>query len=146
MAEELWDEIQNLELGRNYSKLFIPHEAYADVAARNRLSLIARPLNPRAQNLFSIIASLPRSWGLDERVYGRVLDDDSFPAPFTPPPRVPTQPLNPAELVLARPELFPPTSVTNSEKLMVHRPQVGIQSQQRRPNSQVSPLTEEEMI
>jgi len=58
VAEELWDEIQNLELGRNdlelfitheaYADVFITHEAYADVAARNRLSLIARPLNPRA--------------------------------------------------------------------------------------------------
>ncbi|KAG7579029.1 hypothetical protein ISN45_Aa03g031980 [Arabidopsis thaliana x Arabidopsis arenosa] len=74
MAEELWDEIQNLALGRNDPELFIPHEAYADVASRNRLSLIARPLNPRAQNLFSVISSLPRVWGLTAPVHGRVLD------------------------------------------------------------------------
>ncbi|KAG7578084.1 Zinc knuckle CX2CX4HX4C [Arabidopsis thaliana x Arabidopsis arenosa] len=74
MAEELWDEIQNLALGRNDPELFIPHEAYAEVADRNRLSLIARPLNPRAQNLFSVISSLPRVWGLTANVHGRVLD------------------------------------------------------------------------
>ncbi|VYS52307.1 unnamed protein product [Arabidopsis thaliana] len=72
------------------------------------------------------------------------LSDDSFPAPLTPPFTVPTPPLNLAELAATRLELFPPTTVTSSQKLMVHRPQVGIQAQQRRPNSQVSPLTEEE--
>ncbi|KAG7640774.1 hypothetical protein ISN44_As02g007780 [Arabidopsis suecica] len=68
----------------------------------------------------------------------------SFPAPLTPPLTVPTPPLNLAELAATRLELFPPTTVTSSQKLMVHCPQVGIQAQQRRPNSQVSPLTEEE--
>ncbi|KAL9299340.1 hypothetical protein AtEden1_Chr2g0231531 [Arabidopsis thaliana] len=72
------------------------------------------------------------------------LSDDSFPAPLTPPLTVPTPPLNLVELAATRLELFPPTTVTSSQKLMVHRPQVGIQAQQRRPNSQVSPLTEEE--
>lgn len=74
MADELWDELQNLELGREDPELFIPYVAYADAVARNRLSLIARPLNPRAQNLFSVISSLPRAWGLASRVHGRVLN------------------------------------------------------------------------
>ncbi|XP_010470420.1 PREDICTED: uncharacterized protein At4g02000-like [Camelina sativa] len=56
-------------------ELFVPHEAYAATVARNRLSLIARPLNPRAQNLFTVISSLPIIWGLAARVHGRVLDD-----------------------------------------------------------------------
>ncbi|XP_020875434.1 uncharacterized protein At4g02000-like, partial [Arabidopsis lyrata subsp. lyrata] len=30
--------------------------------------------NPRAQNLFTVVASLPRTWGLASRVHGRVLD------------------------------------------------------------------------
>ncbi|EOA13479.1 hypothetical protein CARUB_v10026538mg [Capsella rubella] len=74
MADELWDEIQNMALARDDPELFIPHEAYAVAEARNRLSLIARPLNPRAQNLFTVISSLPRTWGLTSRVHGRVLD------------------------------------------------------------------------
>ena len=60
MADELWDEIQNLELGQEDPALFIPHEAYVMVKATNRLSLIGRPLNPRVQNLNSVIAALPR--------------------------------------------------------------------------------------
>lgn len=74
MADELWDELQNLALGRDDPILFIPREAYASVEARNSLSLIARPLNPRAQNLHTVIASLPRTWGLLSNVHGRVLD------------------------------------------------------------------------
>ncbi|XP_010476971.1 PREDICTED: uncharacterized protein At4g02000-like [Camelina sativa] len=41
---------------------------------RNRLSLIARPLNPSVQNFQTVISSLPRSWGLASQVHGRVLD------------------------------------------------------------------------
>ncbi|KAG7556772.1 hypothetical protein ISN44_As11g027670 [Arabidopsis suecica] len=74
MADELWDEQQNLALGREDPELFIHDEVYAAVVASNRLSMIARPLNPRAQNLFSVVSSLPRTWGLDSRVHGRVLD------------------------------------------------------------------------
>ncbi|KAG7559663.1 hypothetical protein ISN45_Aa05g012510 [Arabidopsis thaliana x Arabidopsis arenosa] len=74
MADELWNNIQHLDLGRNDPELFIPHEAYAATEARNRLSLIARPLNPRSQNLFTVISSLPRTWGLTSSVQGRVLD------------------------------------------------------------------------
>ncbi|KAG7585783.1 hypothetical protein ISN45_Aa02g011320 [Arabidopsis thaliana x Arabidopsis arenosa] len=74
MADELWDELQHLELGREDPVLFIPHEAYAAVEKRNRLSIIARPLNPRVQNLNAVVAGLPRSWGLTSRVHGRVLD------------------------------------------------------------------------
>ncbi|KAG7532893.1 Endonuclease/exonuclease/phosphatase [Arabidopsis thaliana x Arabidopsis arenosa] len=72
--DELWDELQNMALGREEPELFIPQEAYASVEARNRLSLIARPLNPRVQNLNSVIAALPRTWGLNTRVHGRILD------------------------------------------------------------------------
>ncbi|XP_020874309.1 uncharacterized protein At4g02000-like [Arabidopsis lyrata subsp. lyrata] len=74
MADELWDELQNLALGRDDPKVFIPEGVYAAAVASNRLSVIARPLNPRAQNLFSMVSSLPRTWGLDSRVHGRVLD------------------------------------------------------------------------
>jgi len=41
MSDELWDEIQNLELGQEDPTLFIPHEAYVMVEAANRLSMIA---------------------------------------------------------------------------------------------------------
>ncbi|CAL9239195.1 unnamed protein product, partial [Arabidopsis halleri] len=54
--------------------LFIPHESYVVVEERNRLSIIARPLNPRVQNLNAVIAALPRSWGLTSRVHGPILD------------------------------------------------------------------------
>lgn len=75
MADRLWDELQHLELGREDPELFIPYSAYADAIPQNRLSLIARPLNPATQSLHAVVASLPRSWGLASRVHGRVLDN-----------------------------------------------------------------------
>ncbi|KAL1188115.1 hypothetical protein V5N11_009082 [Cardamine amara subsp. amara] len=75
MADELWRELQNLELGREDHELFIPQSAYDGVLARNRLSLIARPLNPRGQNLRTVVIEMPRIWGIASRVHGRVLDD-----------------------------------------------------------------------
>ncbi|KAL9280180.1 hypothetical protein AtEden1_Chr5g0105051 [Arabidopsis thaliana] len=74
MSDELWNEIQNLELGQEDPALFIPHEAYVMVEATNRLSMIARPLNPRVQNLNSVVIALPRTWGLTNQVHGRILD------------------------------------------------------------------------
>ncbi|CAL9242843.1 unnamed protein product [Arabidopsis halleri] len=61
-------------LGLDDPEIFIPYYAYAEAVTRNRLSLIARPLNPRVQNLQTVVSSLPRSWGLATRVHGRVLD------------------------------------------------------------------------
>ncbi|XP_020881886.1 uncharacterized protein At4g02000-like [Arabidopsis lyrata subsp. lyrata] len=75
MADRLWDELQNFNLGRDDPELFIPQHTYVDVIDRNRLSLLARPLNNRAQNLHTVVASLPRLWGLASRIHGRVLSD-----------------------------------------------------------------------
>ena len=75
MADELWDEMQHLELGREDPPLFIPHTTYATARSRNRLSLIARPLNPRSQNLNAVIAALPRAGRLTSRVHGRVINE-----------------------------------------------------------------------
>ncbi|KAG7556816.1 Zinc knuckle CX2CX4HX4C [Arabidopsis suecica] len=74
MADELWNELQDSMLGLDDPEIFIPYYAYAEAVTRNRLSLIARPLNPRVQNLQTVVSSLPRSWGLATRVHGRVLD------------------------------------------------------------------------
>lgn len=75
MAEELWNEIQNLDLGREEPELLIPFEAYAGVLNRNRISLIGRPLNPQNQNLRHVISTMPLIWGLSSRVHGRIIDD-----------------------------------------------------------------------
>ncbi|XP_010495423.1 PREDICTED: uncharacterized protein At4g02000-like [Camelina sativa] len=75
MEKDLWDEIQNLALGREDPELLIPNSDYEDVLASNRLSLIARPLNPIDQNLLEVAANLPTAWGLASSVHGRVLDD-----------------------------------------------------------------------
>ncbi|OAP19763.1 hypothetical protein AXX17_AT1G43730 [Arabidopsis thaliana] len=55
---------QDLELGREDPPQLIPHAAYTTNESRNRLTLIARPLNPRSQNLNAVVAALPRVWGL----------------------------------------------------------------------------------
>ncbi|KAL1194833.1 hypothetical protein V5N11_010759 [Cardamine amara subsp. amara] len=75
MADDLWNELQHMVLGRDDPELFIPYNNYVGVLAKNRLSLIGRPLNPRIQNLQHVISTLPRIWGLSLRVHGRILDD-----------------------------------------------------------------------
>ncbi|KAG7588772.1 Zinc knuckle CX2CX4HX4C [Arabidopsis suecica] len=74
MADRLWDELQNFNLGRDDPELYIPLYTYVKAVDRNRLNIIARPLNLRAQSLHSVVSSLPRTWGLTSRVQGRVLN------------------------------------------------------------------------
>lgn len=41
MANEIWEGIQHLDLGRQDPELLIPRQAYAHILAHNRLSLLA---------------------------------------------------------------------------------------------------------
>ncbi|XP_010412866.1 PREDICTED: uncharacterized protein At4g02000-like [Camelina sativa] len=75
MSEELWNDLQYMVLGRDDPELFIPHENYAGMLARNQVSLIGRLLNPREQDLRRVISYLPPLWGIALRVHGRILDD-----------------------------------------------------------------------
>ena len=75
MADEIWQDIQYMVLGRDDPELFVPQAAYASVVAGNRLSLITRPLNSHAQHLRRVLRALPRSWGMASRVHGRIIDD-----------------------------------------------------------------------
>ncbi|XP_010474086.1 PREDICTED: uncharacterized protein At4g02000-like [Camelina sativa] len=75
MPHELWDDLQYMVLGRDDPVLLISHSAYAGVLAKNRLSLIGKPLNLNDQPLKRVIQELPRLWGLNTRVHGRILDD-----------------------------------------------------------------------
>ncbi|XP_010478994.1 PREDICTED: uncharacterized protein At4g02000-like [Camelina sativa] len=75
MSDELWNDLQYMDLGRDDPELFIPHTTYAGVLARNRLSLIGRTLNPREQDLRRVIFYLPHHWGVATRVHGRILAD-----------------------------------------------------------------------
>ncbi|KAG7568512.1 Zinc knuckle CX2CX4HX4C [Arabidopsis thaliana x Arabidopsis arenosa] len=77
MADEIWQDLQYMVLGRDDPELFVPQAVYASVVASNRLSLIGRPLNLQAQNLRRVLSALPRTWGkgMAARVHGRILDD-----------------------------------------------------------------------
>jgi len=75
MADEIWRDIQYMVLGRDDPELFVPQAAYGSVVASNRLSLIARPLNPHAQHLRRVLRALPRGWGMASRVHGRIIDE-----------------------------------------------------------------------
>lgn len=75
MSDDLWDELQHMILRRDDPELCIPYTTYVGVLARNRLSLIGRPLNSSDQHLRTLIFTLPRVWRLSYRVHGRILDD-----------------------------------------------------------------------
>ncbi|CAL9220057.1 unnamed protein product [Arabidopsis halleri] len=84
MADEIWQDLQHMVLGRDDPELFVPQVVYASVVASNRLSLIGRPLNLQAQNLRRVISALPRTWGrgMVARVHGRILDGQGIPPPY----------------------------------------------------------------
>ncbi|XP_019097290.1 PREDICTED: uncharacterized protein At4g02000-like [Camelina sativa] len=75
MADELWNDLQYMVLGRDDPELFIPSSAYDSALARNRRSLIGRLLNPTLQDRGRVLTALPAQWELYDRVHGRILDD-----------------------------------------------------------------------
>ncbi|CAA0272585.1 unnamed protein product [Arabidopsis thaliana] len=65
MSDELWNDIQHMELGR---ELFIPYHAYAGAFASNRLSHLGRILNPQTQSIERAILEIPYQWGLERTI------------------------------------------------------------------------------
>lgn len=74
MADNLRRTIQDIDLGVNDDPIPLPIEVVAQAAAENQFILFGRSVMPRRQNLRSIVATLPRTWGQDGIVHGRVIE------------------------------------------------------------------------
>ncbi|KFK26780.1 hypothetical protein AALP_AA8G292600 [Arabis alpina] len=65
--------LQNLEMNSDGEEFDIPTNVCSAASHETRFSIIVRPANPRRQNLRPMIRFLPRLWGMDDSVHGRIV-------------------------------------------------------------------------
>lgn len=78
MADNLRRAMQDIELGRDDAPVVLPFDVVQQAAAENRFILIGKPTMPRRQNLRNLVATMPRVWGLECLVRGRVTEGRRF--------------------------------------------------------------------
>ncbi|XP_013645844.2 uncharacterized protein LOC106350516 [Brassica napus] len=78
MLEGLRRSIQDINLGCNDAPFVLPREVVRQAEEENRFIIIGRPVMPRRQNLRAIVASMPRIWGLEGIVRGRIIEGRRF--------------------------------------------------------------------
>ncbi|VYS48171.1 unnamed protein product [Arabidopsis thaliana] len=75
MEKDLWEALQNLNLGSERTPLRMSMEARRSRDMDNRLSLVVKGLNPHHQKPAGIKATMPKAWRMDGRVTSRINDD-----------------------------------------------------------------------
>lgn len=78
MADNIHRALQDINLGVEDEPFVLPAEVVRQAEEQNRFILIGRPVMPRKQNLRAIIATMPRSWGFDGVVRGRIIEHRRF--------------------------------------------------------------------
>ena len=78
ISEGLRRSIQDINLGCNDAPFVLPREVVRQAEEEKRFIIIGRPVMPRRQNLRAIVASMPRIWGLEGIVRGRIIEGRRF--------------------------------------------------------------------
>ena len=78
MADGIRRAMQDIDLGASEAPVVMPMEMVRQAAEENRFIIVGRPVMPRKQNLRAIVASMPRSWGLEGIVRGRITEGRRF--------------------------------------------------------------------
>lgn len=78
MADGIRRAMQDIDLGFNDPPFVLPPEVVRQAEEENRFLLIGRPVMPRRQNLRAIVASMPRNWGFEGIVRGRIIEGRRF--------------------------------------------------------------------
>ena len=78
MADGIRRAMQDIDLGFNDPPFVLPTEVVRQAEEENRFLLIGRPVMPRRQNLRAIVASMPRNWGFEGIVRGRIIEGRQF--------------------------------------------------------------------
>lgn len=78
MGDNLRRAVQDINLGADDEPIALPEDLLAQAAAENRFILMGQPVMPRRQNLCSIVASMPRTWGQSGLVHGRIVPGNQF--------------------------------------------------------------------
>lgn len=82
MGDNIRRGFQDINLGVDEPPVLLPVEVINEAVAENRFILVGRPVMPRRQNIRAIIASLPRIWGQEGVVQGRVIEGRRFQFTF----------------------------------------------------------------
>lgn len=70
MADNIHRAMQDIDLGADDDPIPLPPEVLNQAAAENRFIIIGQPVMLRRQNLWSIVAVMPRVWGQSGIVHG----------------------------------------------------------------------------
>ncbi|KAL0867097.1 hypothetical protein Bca101_046215 [Brassica carinata] len=74
MTDKIHKKMQEINLGVNDAIVNLPLDLIEEASAENRYSLVAKPVNPRRQNLRALMTTFPRLWGLSDEVVGRLIE------------------------------------------------------------------------
>lgn len=75
MADKIWRQLQKIALGIGDEAINLPFELCEEAISETRFSLIVKPVNSRRQNLQAMLNAMPRLWGVDNKVSGRILEN-----------------------------------------------------------------------
>ncbi|RID40304.1 hypothetical protein BRARA_J00361 [Brassica rapa] len=78
MTDGIRRAMQDVDLGASEAPVVMPAEMVRQAAEENRFIIVGRPVMPRRQNLRAIVASMPRNWGLEGIVRGRITEGRRF--------------------------------------------------------------------
>lgn len=78
MADNLRRTLQEINLRVDDEPVSLPIEVCTEDVRANQFSLMDFPLIPRRQNLWYIVTTLPRNWGLNGIISGRIIERSRF--------------------------------------------------------------------
>ncbi|KAL1218872.1 hypothetical protein V5N11_035665 [Cardamine amara subsp. amara] len=78
MSDKIHKRMQDITLGVNDTPIALPKSVFVQATRANRLSIVGTLVNPRKQNMKAQINHLPRVWGMEDTVVGRIVDAWKF--------------------------------------------------------------------
>ncbi|KAL0846641.1 hypothetical protein Bca101_019887 [Brassica carinata] len=75
MAEKISKQIQDINLGIDDEIVSLPLDLCEEAVEENQFSLVAKPINPRRQNLRAMMLSFPRLWSVGDNVRCRIIQN-----------------------------------------------------------------------
>ncbi|XP_013629486.1 PREDICTED: uncharacterized protein LOC106335497 [Brassica oleracea var. oleracea] len=78
MADNIRRAMQDITLGSEDPPFVLPAEVVRQAEEENRFILVGHPVMPRRQNLRALLATMPRNWGFEGLVRGRVIEGRRF--------------------------------------------------------------------
>ncbi|KAL1198548.1 hypothetical protein V5N11_021626 [Cardamine amara subsp. amara] len=78
MSDNTRKRMQDIMLRANDAPIVLPNPVCVQAARSNWFFIVGTLENPRKHNLRAIIGNLPRAWGMEDTVVGRMLHARKF--------------------------------------------------------------------